>query len=68
MGTSSPQTNTSGKPPQQQSDIAIIRDLLNRVAALEKAVSQSQGITFVSPNGTVQKTLSVDNTGAQVWA
>lgn len=61
-------TDGSGRQAKQPSDIQIIRDLQKRVEALERAIASSQGITFVSPDGNTTRTLSVDNTGAQVWA
>lgn len=60
-------TDTSGKVPQQQTDITIIRNLQARVAALEKAIALSQGITFVSPDGSIHATLTIDNAGVAVW-
>lgn len=63
-----PATRQSGKPPRPESDVTILRELLNRVAALEAQLAQSEGIRFISPDGKTVKTLSIDNFGNPIWS
>lgn len=60
-------SNPGGKPHRQDSDITILKNLQIRVLALENALAQAQGVTFISPDGTITKTLSIDNSGNPVW-
>lgn len=67
-----PTTQTSGKPPRPQDEIAILRDLQNRIAALERGLAQAEGIAFISPDGKTTRTISLDNNGdfiglASIW-
>lgn len=62
--TNTATSNPGGKPPRQDSETAILRDLINRVTALEAAQTRNQGITFLSPNGQKSETLSLSNLGS----
>jgi hypothetical protein len=56
-----------GKPPRQDSEGIIIRNLQQRVSDLETRLARAQSITFVSPDGATLKTLGIDNSGNPVW-
>jgi hypothetical protein len=62
-----PHTSSGGLSGKSQNLITMILALQKQVAALQTQIAQCQGITFISPNGTEQPTLTSDNYGNLIW-
>jgi hypothetical protein len=60
-------TSSGGAYGKQQDLVVMILELQRRVTALELALAQCHGITFISDDGIQQKTLYVDSSGNMQW-
>lgn len=68
MSTSSPHFSSGGKYGKPTDDLpSMVLALQAKVDKLEKQLTQSQGITFLSPNGQATSVLNNDNDGNLNW-